>query len=70
MTDDLPRPGSYDAQALGCKCPVLDNHYGRGYWGDGKKYGWVHREDCPIHGEPSSEQINNPDPSYEGESRP
>lgn len=56
MTDQTLRPpaGSPAAQRLGCSCPVLDNHYGRGYWGDGAKYGWIHREDCPVHGFPTS----------------
>jgi len=47
---DLPTPGSKDATDQGCTCPVVDNHYGRGYFGFGDEYGWVMQEDCPIHG--------------------
>ena len=45
-----PNPGSPEASAAGCNCPVLDNAHGRGYFGDGEKFGWVVRGDCPIHG--------------------
>jgi len=59
MTDTRPPPGSPEAQSLGCNCPVFDNHYGRGYWGDGKKYGWVHRVDCLVHRKlESTETVN------------
>lgn len=30
MTDKTPKPGSEEAIAAGCNCPVVDNHYGRG----------------------------------------
>jgi len=43
-------PGSQEAVEAGCICAVWDNHYGRGYWGDGTKYGWDVRGDCPVHG--------------------
>lgn len=36
-------PGSKQAIAKGCTCPVLDNH------GQGKEWYWV-EEDCPLHG--------------------
>ena len=42
------RPGSDEAIAAGCKCPVLDNAHGKGWLGMGGVY--VMREDCPIHG--------------------
>ena len=45
-----PNPGSKEAQVLGCVCPVLDNSYGKGYLGDGEKFGFVMNEHCPIHG--------------------
>lgn len=45
------RPGSPEAREQGCICPVLDNAHGRGYLGDGERFGWVMRGDCPIHGE-------------------
>jgi hypothetical protein len=45
-----PNPGSDEARALGCRCPVLDNHYGEGaYEGpDGVEF-WTSQE-CPLHG--------------------
>ena len=52
-----PNPGSREALALGCRCPVLDNYYGRGIPYP-RKDGldpvehpsfWVN-EDCPLHG--------------------
>jgi len=44
---DTPNPGSDEALALGCLCPVMDNNHGKytpwpGDW-------WV-RPDCPVHG--------------------
>ena len=45
-----PNPGSKEAQVLGCVCPVLDNSYGKGYLGDGEKFGFIMNEHCPIHG--------------------
>ena len=51
-----PTPGSSEAIALGCKCPVMDNHNGKGL---GCRYFWVN-ETCPIHGDRSAEyQIKN-----------
>lgn len=41
------RPGSDEALAAGCRCPVLDNAHGRGWMGvDGA---WVLSGDCPLH---------------------
>jgi hypothetical protein len=47
-----PNPGSPEAKAKGCKCPVLDNDGGRG---NGPF--WV-RDDCPAHGgtDPAAEE--------------
>lgn len=43
-----PKPGSDDALAQGCKCPVGDNKGGCGsYWGS---EAFVVRMDCPLHG--------------------
>ena len=39
-----PSPGSNEAVDLGCTCPVLDNHYGRGENGQF----WI-TFGCPIH---------------------
>lgn len=40
-----PNPGSEEAHAKGCKCPILDNNHGRGR-GDGSF--WI-SGDCPLH---------------------
>lgn len=45
MSYDTPTPGSDAAREQGCKCPVIDNHYGRGR-GDGQF--WI-SENCPLH---------------------
>lgn len=39
----VPNPGSADAIALSCECPVLDNRHGIG---DGP---WWITEGCPVH---------------------
>jgi hypothetical protein len=45
-----PTPGSDEAIAQGCTCPVLDNGRGRGaYQVDGKWQFWINA-DCPLHG--------------------
>lgn len=43
-------PGSSEALQAGCRCPVIDNRYGRGIRFDGKVTYW-YSEDCPIHGQ-------------------
>ena len=43
-------PGSEEARARNCRCPMLDNCHGKGRYGDGPKYGWFMRGDCPLHG--------------------
>lgn len=45
---DRPNPGSREAKAAGCRCPVLDNC--RGIRPPYPPDGWVINEDCPIHG--------------------
>jgi len=53
MTEEMtPAPGSFEARDLGCTCPVFDNHYGRGFAGDGMVYGWIITEGCPVHAKP------------------
>lgn len=56
MTDaprDVPPPGSFEAVAQGCECPVLDNGRGRGYMGGAKDAEgntiFVINCDCPLH---------------------
>lgn len=49
--NSTPTPGSSEARARGCKCPVLDNNHGAGIGIEGC---FVTRDDCPIHGEPET----------------
>ena len=50
MTEQRPNPGSPEAVALGCVCPVMDNHNGKGFhMGDDGPMFW-RAGDCPIHG--------------------
>lgn len=44
-----PNPGSYEALALGCRCPVLDNAHGEGVPYGGERSWWINGE-CPLHG--------------------
>lgn len=51
--DNKPNPGSNEAIAAGCTCPVLDNGHGRGAYGgakldNGKPIFWI-MQDCPLH---------------------
>ena len=48
----VPNPGSEEASDLGCKCPTMDNNYGRGYRQFGDKSlepQFVIAEGCPVH---------------------
>lgn len=62
--DEL-RPGSNDALAAGCLCPVLDNGRGKGAYGgglldeEGKPLYWINAE-CPIHGSAKEPTTENP----------
>lgn len=47
MTEYEYSPGSDEALAEGCTCPVLDNSHGRGYMGTDT---YVTVADCPLHG--------------------
>lgn len=42
-----PNPGSAEAVALGCTCPVIDNAFGAGYMGRSKTF--VFTCGCPLH---------------------
>jgi hypothetical protein len=44
---DTPNPGSDEAVASGCTCPVLDNGRGLGYLG--VKGLFVYSGACPMH---------------------
>lgn len=45
-------PGSDEALAKGCRCPVLDNHHGKGRYGDGAAHGWLVSGICGLHRSP------------------
>ena len=45
---EIPNPGSPEAVDQGCRCPVLDNARGVGYYGISGR--WVYSGDCPLHG--------------------
>lgn len=49
MTDEIPNPGSDEALEQGCKCPVLDNNFGRGAY-KGRDGEFIIRANCPLHG--------------------
>ena len=58
-TEQTPNPGSKEALALGCTCPVLDNHYGKGSgWKnpDGSEAFWV-TQGCPVHDHGTDPQV-------------
>ena len=45
------KPGGDVAVKRGCKCPRIDNHYGKGVptFPDGERVWWI-RAACPLHG--------------------
>lgn len=44
------RPGSDWAIGAGCRCPRMDNAYGRGAWGsEGPNAIFVITDGCPLH---------------------
>jgi hypothetical protein len=43
----MPTPGSPEAVAKGCSCPIMDNGHGRGYMG--QKNVFVISNVCSIH---------------------
>lgn len=45
----IPKPGSAEAKALGCTCPITDNGHGAGRGGNGERFGWWISGDCPLH---------------------
>lgn len=50
---NVPNPGSFEAELLGCLCPVIDNQKGKGapgqYGKDGSPLFWIVGA-CPLHG--------------------
>lgn len=59
----LPAAGSDAAIFGGCKCPVLDNHHGKGYMGGVKdEHGdtvYVTAQTCPLHGREETEPLKD-----------
>jgi hypothetical protein len=49
-----PNPGSDEAVARGCRCPVIDNGRGRGYMGQADIF--VLSADCPLHWPPKEKE--------------
>lgn len=49
INNKVPNPGSDEAIAIGCKCPVMDNCHGQGYLVAGSGAFCIH-SNCPIHG--------------------
>lgn len=51
-----PPPGSDEAIAQGCRCPVLDNSHGKGMYGGNLLHPesglplYVFVDECPLHG--------------------
>jgi hypothetical protein len=45
---ETPSPGSPAAVKQGCRCPVIDNRYGKGIRDDREEY-WITYY-CPLHG--------------------
>ena len=46
-SNKLPVPGTEEAIAAGCECPIMDNEHGRGYMGMPGMY--VYSSHCKIH---------------------
>lgn len=59
MSDATPNPGSDEAIRLGCTCPIIDNHHGKGvpYGKDGSPLFW-HSANCPMHGRAALERTD------------
>ena len=50
---EVPNPGSKEAQAMDCTCPVLDNNHGNGFpYGMGTEPCFYINAECPIHVKP------------------
>lgn len=61
-------PGSKEALAIGCTCPVVDNGHGKGIYGgllfdDGKPKFWI-AGNCPIHNSTSADNSDSFTPDY------
>jgi len=58
---DKPKPGTTEAWDLGCCCPRIDNHYGAGWHGDGKRCGWAVNGNCKVHDESDARATDDVD---------
>jgi hypothetical protein len=46
----IPNPGSDEALDMGCSCPVLDNHHGKGFpWPSSQSPSFWINETCKLH---------------------
>lgn len=45
--NNIPNPGTNEAIEAGCTCPVMDNNYGRGAYGQEGVY-WYNAS-CSVH---------------------
>ncbi len=65
----VPNPGSDEAVARGCSCPILDNARGRGIFGTPGLF-WIN-QGCPLHGRgqpsapPEDDHANQTEPTPE-----
>ena len=66
MTTSSVNPGSPEAIAAGCRCPVIDNCHGRGARCDGSEF--FINGDCPVHA-PMSASITIPASSDSGQAK-
>jgi hypothetical protein len=54
---EVCNPGSDEAQTEGCRCPIVDNHYGDGMYKDKDGVAiFVVNMACPIHGSETKEE--------------
>ena len=49
-SEKVGKPGSLEAVAMGCECPVLDNNHGGGIERRGERVWWISSQ-CPMHGD-------------------
>lgn len=46
---DQPNPGSVKAVEMGCRCAIIDNHFGKGIPTKKGRMFWINIS-CPLHG--------------------
>lgn len=52
-------PGSREALAEGCRCPIMDNNHGK--YPPRPPDGWFISLDCPLHNGPPHDERNDDD---------